>query len=72
MMPVTDMKIYEEALKTFRKRFLKDATKVTTPSMRMGTRVNRGYVNGMDYRPLANTYRVASKLKKVFIIVDSS
>lgn len=72
MMPVTDMKVYEEALKTFRKRFLKDATKVTTPSMRKGSRVNRGYVNGMDYRPLANTYRVASKLKKVFIIVDSS
>lgn len=70
--PVTDMKVYEEALKTFRKRFLKDATKVTTPSMRKGSRVNRGYVSGMDYRPLANSYRVASKLKKVFIIVDSS
>lgn len=70
--PVTDMKVYEEALKTFRKRFLKDATKVTTPSMRKGSRVNRGYVSGMDYRPLTNSYRVASKLKKVFIIVDSS
>lgn len=72
LVPVTDMNLYEIALKTFRKRFLKDATKVTTPSMRKGNRINRWYTSGLDYRPLANTYRVASKLKKVLIIVDSS
>lgn len=72
IVPVTDMTLYEEALKSFRKRFLKDAVKVTTPSMRSWTRLNRGYVNGTDYRPLSHTTRTASKLKKVLVIVDSS
>lgn len=72
LVPITDMKLYEEALKSFRKRFLKDAVKLTVPSMRKGSRLNRGYVSGTDYRPLSHTTRTPSKLKKVLIIVDSS
>ncbi len=54
------------------KNYLKESRVMFTPSLRSGKRINRNYVNGIDYKPLVEKTNVKADKPRVLIIHDCS
>lgn len=70
--PLSDLSMYKDALKTISKKLLKEARVSYSPSLRKWTRINRDYINGSSYKPLMEKSIISHKKSKVMVIHDCS